>query len=232
MTLGPGVERDGALWLAAATSEDDPAAPRPGAEVSATGRSRRFPAAGRGRGVRLRGLLRRGRQPDALVLPSRPLGPTPPSSLRPALVGGLGAVPGGQRVLRRGRRPEFRRRIAPRCSPRTTSWPWWPECWPSADQTCGSATFPHTPVVFPPGAATVRPDEAVASELLSGLSGGGPVGFHTARWATAFEACSREMLGVDARTFVAPAATGRRRSARPWPASDGVRGRGVDRPWS
>ena len=67
------------------------------------------------------------------------------------------------------------------------------------------STFLHTPWCAPQELATL-PDE-VGVELMEGLTGGGPVGFHTARWAEAFDECSRAVLGRPADTFVAPAAT-------------------------
>lgn len=67
------------------------------------------------------------------------------------------------------------------------------------------STFLHTPWCAPQELATL-PDE-VGRELMEGLSGAGPVGFHTSRWAEAFDQCSRAVLGRGAETFVAPAAT-------------------------
>jgi trehalose 6-phosphate synthase len=46
----------------------------------------------------------------------------------------------------------------------------------------------------------------VARELLEGLAGFRSCGFHSRRWADAFEACCREVLGEAPPTFVAPAA--------------------------
>jgi trehalose 6-phosphate synthase len=68
-----------------------------------------------------------------------------------------------------------------------------------------TAAFVHTPWCSPGELATL-PD-VVASELLAGLAGGGACGFHSARWAEAFEACCRERLGRTPVTFVSPAAT-------------------------
>lgn len=66
------------------------------------------------------------------------------------------------------------------------------------------STFLHTPWCSPQELATL-PD-SVASELVGGLSGGGSCGFHTARWAEAFAECARALLGQEPATFVAPAA--------------------------
>lgn len=66
------------------------------------------------------------------------------------------------------------------------------------------STFVHTPWCSPQELATL-PDQ-VATEILAGLSGGGACGFHTARWAAAFSDCVHAVLGQDAFTYVAPAA--------------------------
>jgi trehalose 6-phosphate synthase len=68
-----------------------------------------------------------------------------------------------------------------------------------------TAAFLHTPWCSPSELATL-PD-AVAAAVLSGLAGAGAVGFHSARWADAFTACCRERLGHEPATFVSPAAT-------------------------
>ncbi len=68
-----------------------------------------------------------------------------------------------------------------------------------------TAAFVHTPWCSPQELATL-PD-SVGAELLAGLAGGGACGFHSARWAEAFEACCRERLGRTPLTFVSPAAT-------------------------
>jgi trehalose 6-phosphate synthase len=67
------------------------------------------------------------------------------------------------------------------------------------------STFLHTPWCSPGELATL-PD-TVGEALLSGLSGAGPVGFHTPRWAAAFADCCRAFLGQEVSTFVAPAAS-------------------------
>lgn len=67
------------------------------------------------------------------------------------------------------------------------------------------STFLHTPWCSPQELATL-PD-AVATDLVAGLADGGPVGFHTAAWANAFVDCGRRLLGRVPETFVAPAAT-------------------------
>jgi trehalose 6-phosphate synthase len=67
------------------------------------------------------------------------------------------------------------------------------------------STFLHTPWCSPQELMTL-PD-TVVTEIVAGLSGGGPVGFHTARWAHAFADCTTMVLGQPTPTFVAPAAT-------------------------
>jgi trehalose 6-phosphate synthase len=68
-----------------------------------------------------------------------------------------------------------------------------------------TAAFVHTPWCSPQELA-VLPD-SVAAELLGGLAGGGACGFHSPRWAAAFVACCEEVLDLTPVTFVAPAAT-------------------------
>lgn len=67
-----------------------------------------------------------------------------------------------------------------------------------------SAVFLHTPFCQP-GELQVLPD-GVAHALLDGLAGAGACGFHTQRWATAFENCCRERRLRVPPTFVSPAA--------------------------
>ncbi|HEY2330640.1 MAG TPA: trehalose-6-phosphate synthase [Acidimicrobiales bacterium] len=64
--------------------------------------------------------------------------------------------------------------------------------------------FSHTPFASP-DALRVLPDE-VAGELLRGMAGHGACGFHSARWARAFDQCCQEVLGASPTTFVSPAA--------------------------
>ena len=64
--------------------------------------------------------------------------------------------------------------------------------------------FHHTPFCEPT-ALRVLPD-AVAVELISGLAGHSACGFHSPRWAAAFEACAQVVLGRSPATFVSPAA--------------------------
>lgn len=64
--------------------------------------------------------------------------------------------------------------------------------------------FHHTPFATPEE-LRVLPDD-VAEELLTGLAGFGACGFHSLRWAQAFEACCVGVLGTSVPTFVSPAA--------------------------
>lgn len=66
------------------------------------------------------------------------------------------------------------------------------------------SSFVHTPWCSPEELATL-PDE-VAATLLAGLADGGPVGFHSARWATQFEDCVKAVLGRPVATYVSAAA--------------------------
>jgi trehalose 6-phosphate synthase len=65
--------------------------------------------------------------------------------------------------------------------------------------------FMHTPWCSA-SELTTLPD-TVAEEIVAGLAGGGACGFHSPRWAAAFSDCCRAVLGREGRTFVAPAAT-------------------------
>ncbi|MGH8917237.1 MAG: alpha,alpha-trehalose-phosphate synthase (UDP-forming), partial [Actinomycetes bacterium] len=65
--------------------------------------------------------------------------------------------------------------------------------------------FCHTPFGHP-GELAVLPDDA-ALELLTGLAGAGACGFHARRWADNFERCCEEWLGWAPPTVVSPATT-------------------------
>jgi trehalose 6-phosphate synthase len=64
--------------------------------------------------------------------------------------------------------------------------------------------FTHTPFCDPVDLRVLPTD--VAEELLGGLASHTACGFHTRRWAQAFEACCAEVLGLVPPTFVAPLA--------------------------
>jgi trehalose 6-phosphate synthase len=67
-----------------------------------------------------------------------------------------------------------------------------------------TAVFLHTPFCSPDELQTLPRD--VATQLLEGLAGAGACGFHTRRWASAFAASVEAHLGRTPVTFVAPAA--------------------------
>jgi len=62
--------------------------------------------------------------------------------------------------------------------------------------------FTHTPFCDPVD-LRILPDD-VAEELMGGMASYRACGFHTRRWAGAFEACCTAVLGTSPPTFVAP----------------------------
>ena len=199
VTLGPGVERDGALWLAAATSEEDREGAAAG-EVDSGGF--RFapvvidPAdyasyydvvANQTLWFCLHGLWDRPRRPRfdrhwwGAWERYRAVNAAFATAADEAAGDGatvlvqdyqLALVP----AMLAARRPDLR-----------------------------ISAFLHTPWCSPQELATL-PDD-VAAEIVSGLAGGGSCGFHTRRWADAFAECARAVTGSEPATFVAPAAT-------------------------
>ncbi|HUR76431.1 MAG TPA: trehalose-6-phosphate synthase [Acidimicrobiales bacterium] len=87
------------------------------------------------------------------------------------------------------------------------------------------AHFTHTPFVDP-ALLTLLPDDVV-EQLLLGMGGADACGFHSPRWADAFEACWRAHPATRAlpipRTFIAPAAADQEEVANV-AASDGCAG--------
>jgi trehalose 6-phosphate synthase len=197
-TLGPGVQRHGALWLAAAVSDADREAATAGVDDAA--------------GFRFRSLLfgaeQYRRYYDVIAngtlwflhhglwdLPRRPLFDRPWWAAWDAYVkvnhtfakviadevaeGGTVLVQDYHLSLVCGELAKLRPDL------RTTF-------------------FAHTPFCSP-AELRVLPDEVVHG-LLSGLAAAGACGFHTAQWASAFEACCDERLGRVPATFVSPAA--------------------------
>ena len=63
--------------------------------------------------------------------------------------------------------------------------------------------FHHTPFCSPTELRAIPAD--AGRELLEGVTAARACGFHSPRWAQAFEACVDDVLGEPARTFVAPA---------------------------
>jgi trehalose 6-phosphate synthase len=199
VTLGPGVERDGALWLACAATEDDREAARQG--LRAAGGFRYQPVvveqedyqgyydvvANQTLWFALHGLWDLPRRPrfDRHWWAAWERFRTVNEQMADAAaeVAGAGAtvlvqdyqlalVPG---LLAR-RRPDLR-----------------------------TAAFVHTPWCSPQE-FSVLPEE-VGTAVLGGLAGGGACGFHSARWADAFADCCLQQLGRAPATFVSPAAT-------------------------
>jgi trehalose 6-phosphate synthase len=66
-----------------------------------------------------------------------------------------------------------------------------------------TAVFLHTPFCSPDELRTLPHD--VTDQLLEGLAGAGSCGFHTSRWASAFLAACEQRLGRTPNAFVAPA---------------------------
>jgi trehalose 6-phosphate synthase len=62
--------------------------------------------------------------------------------------------------------------------------------------------FHHTPFATPAWLRVLP--EHIAGELVSGLAAHRACGFHTARWAGDFVACSRDVQGLTPSTFVSP----------------------------
>jgi len=62
--------------------------------------------------------------------------------------------------------------------------------------------FSHTPFASPLQIRVLPHD--IAWELLEGMAGHDACGFHSQRWANDFQACCREVLGREPRTFVSP----------------------------
>jgi trehalose 6-phosphate synthase len=198
VTLGPGVERDGALWLAFAATDADRDAAHLGLEGGGGFRFQPVPVepddyqgyydvvANQTLWFALHGLWDLPRRPRfdrywwAAWDRFRRVNELMADAAAEAVEAGgtvlvhdyqLALVP----QLLAGRRPDVR-----------------------------TATFIHTPWCSPQE-FSVLPDE-VGAAVLSGLAGGGACGFHSSRWAEAFENCCRELLGRAPDTFVSPAA--------------------------
>ncbi len=198
VTLGPGVERDRALWLASATTADDREGAR-GGRVDTGGihfqpvvidpddyRAYYDVVANQTLWFCLHGLWDLPRRPrfdrhwwaawERFVAVSEQFAEAAAEAAGP---GGIVLVQDYQLALvpqmLAKRRPDVR-----------------------------TATFLHTPWCSPQE-FSVLPDE-VGAALLAGLAGGGACGFHSQRWAAAFEQCCQEKLGRSPSTFVAPAA--------------------------
>src|SRR3984957_8541730 len=199
VTLGPGVERDGALWLAAGVGSDDEEAARQGLFD--------------GEGYRVQPVVVSPEDYRAYydVIANQTLW---------FCVHGLWDLPRRPRCDRhwwsawarfRPVNEQFAAAASAAAAPGATvlvqdyQLALVPEMLASRRPDLHTAAFLHTPWCSPQELATL-PD-TVASELLAGLAGGGACGFHSARCAEAFEACCRERLSQAPVTFVSPAAT-------------------------
>ncbi len=198
VTLGPGVERSGALWLASAVSDGDRQAAAQGLVESD--------------GFRLQSLVV---DPDVYrgyydVVAN--------GSLWYALHG-LWDLPRRPRFDRRWHEAwasyvavnrRFAAAAAEAAGPGATvlvqdyQLALVPSFLAGARPDLDITTFVHTPWCSPAELA-VLPD-AVGRQVLEGLAGSAAVGFHSRRWARAFAACCEEVLGRCPPTFVAPAA--------------------------
>jgi trehalose 6-phosphate synthase len=65
--------------------------------------------------------------------------------------------------------------------------------------------FSHTPFATPTWLRVLP--EHIAGEVLAGMAAHRACGFHTRGWAADFEACCREVLALEPRTFVSPLAS-------------------------
>jgi trehalose 6-phosphate synthase len=198
VTLGPGVVRDGALWLACAATDDDREAARLGLEGAGGFRFQPVPVdqedyqgyydvvANQTLWFALHGLWDLPRRPRfdrywwAAWDRFRKVNEQMAAAAAEAAATGatvlvqdyqLALVP----ELLAGLRPDVR-----------------------------TASFIHTPWCSPQE-FSVLPDE-VGTAVLSGLAGGGACGFHSPRWAQAFADCCRHRLGRAPDLFVSPAA--------------------------
>jgi trehalose 6-phosphate synthase len=198
VTLGPGVVRDGALWMACAATDDDRDAARLGLEGAGGFRYRPVPVdqadyqgyydvvANQSLWFALHGLWDLPRRPrfdrywwaawdrfkkvnEQMAVAAAETAATGATVLVQDYQ--LALVPG----LLASHRPDVR-----------------------------TASFIHTPWCSPQE-FSVLPDE-VGAAVLSGLAGGGACGFHSPRWAEAFAACCRQHLGREPNLFVSPAA--------------------------
>ena len=198
VTLGPGVVRDGALWLACAATDDDREAARLGLEGAGGFRYQPVPVdqedyqgyydvvANQTLWFALHGLWDLPRRPrfdrywwaawDRFRKVNQQMAD---AAAETAAAGATVLIQDYQLALvpqlLAGRRPDVR-----------------------------TASFIHTPWCSPQE-FSVLPDE-VGTAVLGGLAGGGACGFHSPRWAQAFADCCRQHLGRAPDLFVSPAA--------------------------
>ena len=199
MTLGPGVQRDGALWLAAASDPDDVEAARSGlldaegfhtraVEVDVpTYRAYYDVVANQTLWFCIHGLWDLPRRPRFDRHWSSAWKAFREVNERFAAVA-AGCAAEGATVLVQ----DYQLALVPAALARLRP-------------DVRVVVFMHTPWCTPEELA-VLPD-AAADELMDGVGSVGAVGFHSRRWATAFEACCEVRLGKGPEVFVAPATT-------------------------
>ncbi len=199
VTLGPGVERDEALWVAAASSADDIEAARKGlldaegfhmraVEIdAATYRAYYDVVANQTLWFCIHGLWDLPRRPRFDRRWAEAWDAFREVNHRFAEVA-AGCAAEGATVLVQ----DYQLALAPAALARMRP-------------DLRVVAFMHTPWCSPEE-LSVLPDRA-ADELIEGLGSVGACGFHSRRWAEAFVACCRERLGREPSVFVAPAAT-------------------------
>ncbi len=199
VTLGPGVEREGALWVAAASAPDDIAAARSGlldadgfhmraVEIDiATYRAYYDVVANQTLWFCIHGLWDLPRRPRFDRHWAEAWGSFREVNERFAGVAADFAGDGATVLVQ-----DYQLALVPRMLARTRP-------------DVRVVAFMHTPWCTPEE-LSVLPD-AAADELMEGLGSVGACGFHSRRWAAAFAACCVERLGRQPEVFVAPAAT-------------------------
>jgi trehalose 6-phosphate synthase len=199
VTLGPGVEREGALWVAAASAPDDVEAARSGlldadgfhmraVEIDvATYRAYYDVVANQTLWFCIHGLWDLPRRPRFDRHWAEAWGSFREVNERFAAVAADFADDGATVLVQ-----DYQLALVPGMLARTRP-------------DVRVVAFMHTPWCTPEE-LSVLPDQA-ADELMEGLGSAGACGFHARRWAAAFSACCLERLGRRPEAFVAPAAT-------------------------
>ena len=197
--LAPLVVGTDTTWIAAALS---PRRPRGGGRRRDRGRGLPRPhARPRSRGPAPG--LRRGVQRHPLVRAPRALRARPRAVVRPRLVGRLERLRAGERGLRTGG-DGGRTGRGHRRSCRTTTSRWSARTSAPSAPTCGRSTSATRPSPSPTGCTSLPPEPR--RELLEGMAAHRACGFHTRRWAAAFEASCDDAGVTRPATFVSPLA--------------------------
>jgi len=199
VTLGPGAERDQALWISSATSDEDLEAAKAGEVRSGGIRYQAVPIDGTDYNAYynvvanqtiwfcLHGLFDSPRRPrfDRHWWGAWERYVAVNESFAEAVC--RAAAPGATVLVQ-----DYHLALVPALLARQRA---------DLKTTC----FLHTPFCTPEELSMLP--EKVGLALVSGLAGGGSVGFHTQRWALAFQACAKELTGHAPTTYVNPAAT-------------------------